>query len=56
MMSFDLKNKIKLSGYCDKSQRAVTNQRQASMAGMIGGTTERMDVAHQEQNFVKKTF
>ena len=56
MMSFALKNKITLSGYCDKSQRAVTNQREASMAGMIGGTTERMDVIHQEQNFVKKTF
>ena len=35
---------------CDKSER------EASMAGMIGGTTERMDVVHQEQNFVKKTF
>ena len=26
----------------------VTNHREASMTGMIGGPTERMDVVHQE--------
>ena len=46
-MSFDLKNKIKLSGQCD---------REANMAGKIRGTTERMNVIHHEQNLVKKIF
>ena len=48
-MSFELKNRIKLSGYCDKSQRDKPS-------GMIEGPTKRMDVIYQEQNFVKKTF
>ena len=47
-MSFDLKNKIKLSGYYDKSQ--------IGKHGMIGGPTEKMDVTHQKQSFVKKIF
>ena len=46
-MSFDLKTKIKLSGY-------YYNHRQTSVAAMIGGSAERMDVIHQEQNRVKK--
>ena len=40
-MYFDLKDKIKLSA-------TVTNDREASMARIIGGPTERMDVMHQE--------
>ena len=47
-MSFDVKNKIKLSGYYDKSQ--------IGKHGMIGGPTEKMDATHQKQSFVKKIF
>ena len=38
-MSFDLKNKIKLGGYCDKPQKE-------NMFGMLGAPTEIMDIIH----------
>ena len=34
----------------------VTNDRQTSVAGMIGGPAERIDVIYQEQNLAKKNF
>ena len=29
---------------------------QASMGGMIGASTEKMDIVHQEYNILKETF
>ena len=45
----DLKNNIRLSGYCDKFQTDNNGWNDRSSA-------ERMDVVHQEWNFVKNIF